>query len=149
VELAARLAASGADLLIETLARAEAGTLAPEKQDSSHATYAPLLKKEDGLIQWGRPAQSIHDRVRGLQPWPGAFTRWRGQSLHIWRSRVVPAAAGTPGRIVSTRPLVVACGASCLEMIEVQLEGRKRMAAADFANGHRVAQNDGLGEPLT
>jgi methionyl-tRNA formyltransferase len=149
VELAARLAASGADLLIETLARLDTGTLASEKQDDAQATYAPLLKKEDGLIQWSRPARSIHDRVRGLQPWPGAFTRWRGQSLHIWRSRVVPGEAGMPGRIVSPRPLVVACGDGSLELIEVQLEGRKRMPAADFANGHRVAQNDELGEPLT
>jgi methionyl-tRNA formyltransferase len=94
LELGARLAAMGAALLIETLERIE--TIAPHKQDAAQATYAPLLKKENGLIDWRQPAQAIHNRVRGFQPWPGAYTRFRGQQLHIWKSRV--AAAQTQSR---------------------------------------------------
>jgi methionyl-tRNA formyltransferase len=149
VELGRRLASMGAELLVETLAGLGAGTIQAEKQDDAQATWAPLLKKEDGLIDWTAAAQAIHNRVRGLQPWPGAQTKFRGQPLGIWRSQVAEtgrtAAAGT---VLSVRPLVVACGAGALELLEVQLEGRKRMAAADFANGQRLAENEGLGEGL-
>ena len=145
VELARRLAALGADLLVETLSGLSDGAIVPEKQDNSQATYAPLLKKEDGRIDWSQPATAIHNRVRGLQPWPGAFTSFRGHTLHVWRSR--PAAGGgEPGRIVSLRPLVVGTGAGGLEMLEAQLEGRKRLAGADFVNGQRVGENELLGE---
>ena len=146
-ELGRRLAVMGADLLVETLARIR--EIVPEKQDNSQATYAPLLKKEDGAIDWSQPAAAIHNRVRGLQPWPGAYTTFRGHALHIWRAAL--AAPGTggqrPGKIAGLRPLVVACGSGALELLEVQLEGRKRMPAADFANGQRLTENDSLGEP--
>ena len=89
-ELSARLAAAGADLLVRTLAELCAGAIQPEPQDNSLATYAPILKKEDGRIDWSNPAQQIHDLIRGFQPWPGAHTSFRGQSLHLWRSRLVP-----------------------------------------------------------
>ena len=89
-ELSARLAEAGADLLVETLAGLCAGTIQPRPQDNSLATYAPILKKEDGRIDWSNPAQQIHDLIRGFQPWPGAQTSFRGQSLHLWRSRLVP-----------------------------------------------------------
>jgi methionyl-tRNA formyltransferase len=135
VELGRRLAAMGAELLVETLARLDA--IVPAKQDSAQATYAPLLKKEDGLIDWSRPAVSIHNQVRGLQPWPGAYTTFRGKTLHIWQARV----AGRAG----LRPWAVACGGGALELLEVQLEGRKRMSAADFANGQRLTEQDTLG----
>ena len=147
VELGGRLAAMGADLLVETLAGLEAGTIVPEKQDDAQATLAPLLKKEDGEIDWTRPAVEIHNRVRGFQPWPGAQTAFRRQPLRVWKSIAaagVPGAA--PGTVVSTRPLLVACGAGALELVEVQLEGRKRISAADFANGQRLSQNEILGE---
>ena len=101
VELGARLAGMGAALLVETLQRLD--TITPEKQDGTQATYAPLLKKEDGRIDWRQPAQSIHNRVRGFQPWPGAYTRFRGQQLHIWKSRVAGGdgrAGGEPGRLL-------------------------------------------------
>lgn len=148
VELGARLATMGAALLVETLERI--GAIAPEKQDPAQATYAPLLKKEDGLIGWRQPAQSIHNRVRGFQPWPGAFTNFRGQQLHIWKSRV---AEGEPGGLKAGRllrhPLRVVCGEGALELIEVQLEGRKRISAEAFANGQRImttGDGDILGE---
>ena len=165
VELGARLAAMGADLLVETLAGLAAGAIVPQKQDSSQATYARLLKKEDGIVDWGLSAQAIHNRVRGLQPWPGACTTFRGQPLHIWKSRVhtswqaeapapqkevgqaLPPVNPLPGRISAAKPLVVSCGSGALELIEVQIEGRKRISAADFANGQRLTENEILGEP--
>ena len=148
VELGPRLAAMGADLLVETLSGLEAGSIAGGKQDSGQATYAPLLKKEDGHIDWTRDAGAIHNQVRGLQPWPGAAASFRGQVLHIWRSRVWSAAvSGAPGTLASIKPPVVRCGTGGLELVEVQLEGRKRMSAADFANGQRLTENENLGEP--
>ncbi|MGD0362776.1 MAG: methionyl-tRNA formyltransferase [Bryobacteraceae bacterium] len=152
VELGARLALMGAGLLVETLDRI--ASIVPEKQDSAQATYAPLLKKEDGLIDWGRTAESIHNRVRGFEPWPGAYTRFRGQQLHIWKSRPLASNAasdvvGEAGQLL-TRPLRAICGPpearAALELIEVQLEGRKRIAAEAFANGQRISGGDILGE---
>jgi methionyl-tRNA formyltransferase len=147
VELGERLAALGAALLVKTLEGLERGAIAPQKQDPAEATYAPLLKKEDGLIDWSQSAQVIHDRVRGLQPWPGAYTKFRGQTLHIWKSRWRGGQGAAAGRVAGLRPLVAGCGSGSLELVEVQLEGRKRMAAADFANGQRLNENDILGEP--
>jgi methionyl-tRNA formyltransferase len=148
VELGARLAAMGADLLVETLEGLRAGSIVAEKQDHAQATLAPLLKKEDGAIDWSQPAQTIHNRVRGLQPWPGAQTGFRGVPLHVWKTRPCDAAYGGekfPGRVLRLKPLVVACGEGGLELLEVQLEGRKRLSAADFANGRRLTDNDILG----
>ena len=154
VELGARLAVMGADLLVETLAGLAAGAIVPQKQDSSQATYARLLKKEDGMVDWSLPAAAIHNRVRGLQPWPGAYTAFRGQTLHIWRTKRVHTSVDTadtsvcatpPGHFVSVKPLVVSCGSGALELLEVQLEGRKRISAADFANGQHLAENEDIG----
>src|SRR5208283_4646405 len=117
----------GADLLVETLAGLAAGTIVPRKQDSSQATYARLLKKEDGIIDWSQPAQSIHNRVRGFEPWPGAYTTLRGETLHIWKSRPalerVHTSVDTADRsvcatVLSVKPLVVGCGSGGLELIE-------------------------------
>jgi methionyl-tRNA formyltransferase len=147
VELGRRLAILGADLLVETLKRLESGDLIPRKQDSSQATYAPILKKEDGLIDWRSPAQATHNRVRGMLPWPGAYTTFRGQTLHVWKSRVAEATSGTPGRLRKFgKSPGVECGAGSLELLEVQLEGKKRVAGADFANGQRLQENERLGE---
>ena len=136
VELGARLAARGAALLVETLEGI--ASIMPREQDQAQATYAPLLKKEDGLIDWRRPAHAIHNRVRGFQPWPGAYTRFRGRQLHIWKSRVAAPSAGAPGQLL-LHPLRALCGEGALELIEVQLEGRKRIAAEAFANGQRLS----------
>jgi methionyl-tRNA formyltransferase len=158
IELAERLAAMGAELLVETLEGLRTGRIVPEKQDDGQATLAPLLKKEDGAIDWSEAAQAIHNRVRGLQPWPGAQTSFRGVVLRVWKTRKSPTGGSgvvqgdrpteekTPGGIVSLKPLVVGCGAGSLELLEVQLEGRKRISAADFANGQRLTENDMLGE---
>jgi methionyl-tRNA formyltransferase len=148
--LLGRLAVMGADTLVETLEHLAAGDLVPVKQDSAQATYAPILKREDGWIDWSQPAQAIHNRVRGLQPWPGAYTQFRGQTLHIWKSKLWdqdfrPAAGHLSGSIVSVKPLIVNCGSGALELLELQLAGRKRIFATDFANGQRLKQNERLG----
>ena len=147
IELGGRLAAMGARLLVKTLEGLSAGTIVPEKQDAAQASWARLLKKPDGLIDWTRDAAAIHNQVRGLQPWPGAYTTFRGQWLHVWKSRVegatMPSVPGTAHRMAHR--LVVACGSDWLELLDVQMEGRKRLAAADFANGQRLADNEVLG----
>ncbi len=149
IELGERLSVMGADLLVETLQGLAAGTIVPEKQDNAQATLAPLLKKEDGLIDWTRPAWDIHNQVRGLQPWPGAHTTFRGQPLQIWKTKLLATSSATPGELVSIKPLIVSCGSSALELVEVQQQGRKRMSAADFANGQRLSENEVLGESRT
>ena len=146
VELGGRLAVLGADLLVRTLDGMARGVITPQPQNPAEATYAPLLKKGDGVIDWTQPATAIHNRVRGLQPWPGASTLFRGQALHIWRSRPHTGQGAAPGHFVSLKPLVVSCGSGSLELLEVQVEGRKRISASDFGNGQRLSDNDKLGE---
>ena len=150
VELAARLAPAGARLLLEALDGVAAGTLAGEKQDSALATYAPILKKEDGRIEWSLPAREIFNRVRGFQPWPGAYTELRGQRFHIWRATVAGehGHSPVPGTLSARgRRVYAACGdGQVLELLEVQLEGRKRISGEAFHNGHPISENDRLGE---
>jgi methionyl-tRNA formyltransferase len=143
IELGERLSRMGAALLIETLQRID--TIVAEKQDPAQASYAPLLKKQDGLIDWRQAARAIHNRVRGFQPWPGAYTHFRGRQLHIWKSRVDAERIGEAGMLLRD-PLRVICGEGSLELIEVQLEGRKRIAADAFANGQHIVENETLGE---
>ena len=148
LELGARLAAMGAELLVATLAALEKGSIVPVPQDSTQATYAPLLKKEDGRIDWRRPAAEIHNRVRGLLPWPGSYAGFHGQRLHLWKTRPGAGAAGAPGTLRAAKGrLWVACGGnSSLEVLEVQLEGRKRMPASAFLAGQHLSDNEVLGE---
>jgi methionyl-tRNA formyltransferase len=137
IELGERLSYMGARLLIDTLAQ----NPVPIPQNHAEHTLAPILKKEDGRIDWTRPAQAIHDQVRGLQPWPGAYTTFRGGKLHIWRSAI--AQVGESG----TR---VVCGDGAgLELVEVQQEGRKRIDAKSFLNGLRLSDNETLGALLS
>jgi len=146
-ELSVRLAEAGADLLVRTLAELLAGQVQPEPQNDTFATYAPIIKKDDGRIDWKDPAHRIHNLIRGLQPWPGAQTSFRGQSLHLWRSRLVPQRWDLPpGTLVSERGVFAIGGdGAALELLEVQLEGRKKMMADVFANGHRLTHADRLG----
>lgn len=149
VALGERLSIMGADLVVETLQGLAADRIQPERQDDALATYAPILKKEDGRVDWGLPARRIHDLVRGMQPWPGAQTLFRGGLLQIWISRL-PARVSTaaPGSLIASREGVfVVCGdGELLKLIEVQMEGRKRIAADEFARGQRVQENERLGE---
>jgi methionyl-tRNA formyltransferase len=148
VELGTRLARMGAELLVETLEGLRAGTITPRPQDHSQATLAPILRKEDGVIDWNLPAREVYNRVRGFVPWPGACTRFRGQGLQVWRARVSDTAvAGAPGSLtVVGRRLLVACGRDTgLELLELQMEGRKRIAAEAFLSGQRLGQNEVFG----
>jgi methionyl-tRNA formyltransferase len=149
VELSRRLARAGADLLVETLAGLTAGTIVPQKQDHSQASLAPILKKEDGSIDWKWPARKIFNRTRGFLPWPGAYSFFRGQMFHVWKARVAEnPATGVPGQLLPQRKrLLVACGeGTALEPLEVQVEGRKRMPVEAFLNGQRLNDNEALGE---
>lgn len=151
VELSARLAVMGADLLIETLEGLRAGTIVPKPQDHSQATLAPILKKEDGRIDWRLSAREIFNRVRGFVPWPGAHTEFRGSLLHIWRCRPAPENLPGPEGLLKAigRRLLVVCGeGTSLELLEVQPEGRKRMSADAFLNGVRLSENERLGVNL-
>ncbi len=148
IELGARLAVTGADLLVETLAGLRDGTVAARPQDSSNASLAPILKKEDGRIDWTQPASQIHNRVRGFLPWPGCHTKLRGKTLEIWKSRIAEPGAGQPGSARAHHGrFLVSCGKdTTLEILELQLEGKKRMSAAPFLNGFQLVQNELLGE---
>jgi methionyl-tRNA formyltransferase len=149
VELSARLAVLGAGLLVETLEELQRGTIAPRPQDHSKATYAPILAKEDGLADWKMPAGRVHDRVRGFQPWPGCHTRFRGGLLHIWKTSVGDhPAPGAPGSLHPRKGhLLVTCGeGTSLELLEVQLEGRKKISAQAFLNGQHLSDNELLGD---
>jgi methionyl-tRNA formyltransferase len=141
-ELSERLAAMGAELLVRTLK-----TQPPARpQNPDEATLAPILKQEDGRIDWTRSAREVHNLVRGLLPWPGAHTTFRGKAMHVWKSRVHAVPPGRPpGSLWRDQRVFAACGESALELLEVQLEGKKRMPAAVFANGQRFADNEILG----
>ncbi len=144
--LAPRMAAVGAELMIETLSRLQAGTIHPQPQDHAKATLAPILKKEDGLIDFHRTAQEVVNRLRGFQPWPGAYTSFRGKNLHIWAARAVESTLAEAESTVDGGRLIVGCGAgSALELLEVQMEGKKRMPATDFVHGYRPKLREKLG----
>jgi methionyl-tRNA formyltransferase len=149
-ELSPRLALIGADLAVATLKRLSTGKITPEPQNDSEATWAPALKREDGLIRWDLAAFEIYNRARGFQPWPGAYTTFRGQRLHIWHSKPHDRRLGPPGAIrIEGRKLMTACGSdTALEILELQLEGRKRVSAEAFVNGHRVGPDEMLGEKI-
>jgi methionyl-tRNA formyltransferase len=165
IELSGRLSGLGAHLLSETLPLIETGQIKPVAQDDSQASYAPLLKREDGLIDWWMPAKRISDRLRGFQPWPGSFTVFRGARLIIWRACPVGAdpgiAVASAGRdlpgILKLKPgmiagldktgILVSCADNSLLRIgEVQLEGKKRVSARDFANGARLGVGSLIGD---
>lgn len=140
-ELLPRLATLGATLLLETLDRLNAGRLVSTPQDPTRATHAPRLRKEEARLDWSRSAQELACRVRGFNPWPGAFTAWRKGRLSVWRSRASAASASppAPGRLLGRDGdgLLVCCGEGVLALLEVQPEGRRRMSGAAFAAGAR------------
>jgi len=150
--LAPRLATMGADLMVEALHGLAAGTVTSVPQDHARATLAPILTKQDGQIDFHRTARQIHNRLRGFQPWPGNFTTFRGKNLHIWSAKIVPVEIMSndlqPGELRSEGDLVLAgCGDhTALELLEVQVEGKKRMPARDFVNGYRPFAGERLGE---
>ncbi len=147
--LSQRLSVLGAELMVETLRGIERGEITPRPQDSQLATLAPMLKKEDGRIDWKLRADEVARRVRGLRPWPGAYVSFRGKTLHIWSA--TPSRAQAPGELepgallAQHGALSVVCGrGTLLEVKELQLEGRKRLAAREFLNGIRLTPGDKL-----
>src|SRR5437870_998675 len=145
--LAPRMAAVGAELMVETLYGLKSGAIHPKPQDNSKATLAPLLKKEDGRIDFHRPAPEIVNRIRGFQPWPGAFTSFRGKNLHIWAARPDGRHLKEGELAVEGEHLIVGCGSrTALGLLELQPEGRKRMAARDFVHGYHLSGGERLGE---
>ena len=149
IQISALLAKSGAELMVETLRQAEGGRVQPRPQDDSHATLAPVLKKEDGRIDFSRPAQLTYNRLRGFQPWPGAFTSFRGKQLQITGARPLPPGEELmpPGRIrVLDQRLLAGCGQdTILELLELQPEGKRRISAAEFINGYRPQGGEQMG----
>lgn len=145
------LAELGADLLVETLQRLESKTITRIPQDHSQATLAPILKKEDGQIDFPRTAAQIHNRLRGFQPWPGAYTQFRGKNLKFISVRPTETAAGlNPGelRVAEEKDgkLLVGCGNNtALELLQLQPEGKKALTAREFVNGYRPAEDERLG----
>ncbi len=148
-ELTAQLADAGAPLIVETLRKLDHAEIAPTPQDNSQATFAPILKKDDGRIDWWLTAHKIYNRIRGLQPWPGASTTFRGKHCQIWGKPLKPVSAGgTPGIILPTQEdgLLVICGGSTVLRVEhVQLEGRNRVTDAEFMNGARIMPGEHFG----
>lgn len=135
--LAPPLASLGANLLVETLKGLQDGTVIPRPQDDANSSLAPILRKEDGQIDFSRSAMEIFNRLRGFQPWPGAFTSFRGRNLQLWSAR--PEQRSVPsGRLaVEGDHLLAGCGeGTALDLLEIQLEGKKRMPARDFIHGY-------------
>jgi methionyl-tRNA formyltransferase len=147
-QLAHRMSEIGAPLIVETLTKFDHGEINPVLQDNWEATLAPRLRKEDGRIDWNWNAQKIYNRMRGLEPWPGTFTQFRGHSCQVWAFPAVPhvAALGgaAPGSIIDVGTEIrIACGEHTWMKLEaVRLEGRKRVTARDFANGARLAPGE-------
>lgn len=145
--LSNRLSTLGAKLLLKTISQLKRGGLTPTPQNHSKVTYAPLLKKDDGHIDWRKNAQAIHSQIRGTLPWPGAFTYLDKKLLKIFNSVVIDEEnRGSPGKIfqVGAEGIKVATGKECLLLTEVQLQGRKRMNAAEFIKGHPVPTGTSL-----
>jgi methionyl-tRNA formyltransferase len=146
-ELAARMSAIGADLIVESILRFDRGEISPAPQEEKNVSYAPILKKEDGRIDWRQTAQQIYNRMRGFTPWPGSHTTFRGQTCHLWgrpETREAMGAHNTPGEIVPVaKEIHVLCGErTSLRLESVQVEGRKKISAREFANGARITPND-------
>jgi methionyl-tRNA formyltransferase len=159
--LGAKLAPIGADLMVETLRGLDSGQIRPTPQDHSQATLAPILKKEDGRMDFARSANDLFNRLRGFQPWPGAFNIFRGKTLQVHRAQPVQRPVQLPPGVLAVEGtrLLVGCGKdkdkdkdndkradTTLELIEIQLEGKRRMTAQEFINGYRPQSGDHLGQ---
>jgi methionyl-tRNA formyltransferase len=144
--VAPKLAAMGAELMVETLRGLDAGSISPLPQDHSQSSLAPILTKEDGRMDFSRTAPELVNRLRGFQPWPGAYTRFRGRNLQVLRARPVSRSLAPGQLLVESDQLFAGCAQSTsLEILELQLEGKKRTPARDFLLGYRLAPGEVLG----
>jgi len=149
-ELSERLSALGALAVRKGLPRYVSGAYVPIAQDHARASMAPMLEKENGRVPFDKPARAVHDHVRGMSPWPGAFTTCRGKILKVHATRVTDAPSGSaasPGTVVlaDKSRVVVACGERAVELTTVQLEGKKPVTASQWFAGRGVAEGDVLG----
>ena len=139
-ELHDRLSAMGAELIVKTLDALAKGELQPEKQDDSRSCYAKMLTKELCAVDWSKSAREIHNRIRGLSPWPVATAVLEGKKIKLHRSAIsamdVPEAKC--GEIISLEPLTVKCGQGAIELLELQAEGKKRMMSSEYLRGHKI-----------
>jgi len=140
------LADVGSRLMVKTLAGLECGTVFPIEQDHSRSTLAPILTRDDGRMDFSRTAPELLNRWRGFQPWPGAFTTLRGKKLIVHRMRVAHGEGAEGVLQADGDKLTVGCGGSLLELLEVQMEGKKRMAASDFLRGFQVKTGERVGQ---
>ncbi len=142
-----RLSRSGADLILKALEVIEAGKEDLKEQDEKEASYAPKLEKKEGEIDWGRPAEEIARKVKGMQPWPGAFTFLDGRTLKILEAAVIDVAekAGVPGAVLGEGEFIVNTGKGALRVDRLQLEGKKVMTSNEFLRGHRFEKGTVLG----
>jgi methionyl-tRNA formyltransferase len=144
--LAPKLATMGADLTVETMRGLQTGAIHPRQQDHTRATLAPILKKEEGLLDFSRPATDILNRVRGFQPWPGVYSKFRGKNLQIWKAAAVDRALPLSELKIDGEHLFVGCGqGTAIELLELQVEGKKRTSASDFIRGYRPLPGEKLG----
>ena len=143
-----RLAALGADAVVETVRLLESGAFAPQPQDDARASAAPKLFPADGRVDWARPARAVHDHVRGLSPVPTAWTVRDGETLKLYQTRVASedGRLGAPGEVLEAGPrLVVAAGSGAVEILEIQRPGKRRMDAAALLNGYALAPGERFG----
>ena len=143
-----KLAVMGSELIVEALEKLEKGELTPKKQDDSLSCYAKMLTKAQGQINWNDEAVKIERLIRGLNPWPSAYTMLNGKTLKIWEAKVTEAESdGLPGTVscVTKDSVCVNCGSGQLALISVQLEGKKRMQVKDFLLGNKIEKGDVIG----
>ncbi len=149
LEMFEKLSVLGAEVLMKTIDLLEKGELKPIKQNDSEATHAGLLSKEEGLVDWNESALKIHNKIRGLYSWPAAFTKLDGKTLKLQKSGLNDKTGNNiPGEVVfADGKIIVSCGDNkCIELKEIQLEGKKRMEASSFLNGHKLAVGTVLGK---
>lgn len=143
-ELHDRLSMLGAEIVIEALDKIQKGEIFPQKQDDTISSYAPMLNKSLCEIDWNKSAQEIHNQVRGLNSWPIAVSKINGKRVKIFTTRILNK-NGKAGSVISTKPLIVACGSGAVEILELQQEGKKRMKAENFVLGSRIDENSIFG----
>ena len=138
-ELFDRLSELGAELLVKTIRQIKDGTALREKQNDAEVTFAPMLDKTISNIEWRKTAQEIHNLIRGLNPWPVALTSLGGKAMKIYRTQMVVPRNGKAGEVLSLKPFIVSCGGgTAIEILEVQMEAKKRMLAEDFIRGQKI-----------
>ena len=144
-ELFDRLAVLGGELILKTLSALEKGEITPKKQDESLATHTSKIDKSLCPIDFSKSASEVHNKVRGLNPWPVATTKICGKNVKVYSTKLCPK-SGKSGEVLSTKPLIVACDEKSVEILELQPEGKKRMTADAFLAGHKLEIGDIIGQ---